>query len=332
MPFSHHSHSGQFCGHATNTLEEMVQTAIAQKMEVYCLTEHMPREAQDLYPEEIEETHTWLDGDDDRPPAMSLVKEAAVVGLARLFEGYYKEATRLREKYGGQITILIGMEIDWIRPSSREWIQALLDRYPFDLFVGSVHHVHGIPIDYHNALYREAREKSGGTDEKLYEEYFDLQFEMLKALKPPVVGHFDLIRLKSDAPDASMEKGQSEDECLVWQKILRNLDCIRDYGGIIEINSAALRKGLGEPYPNAEICREIIARGIQVTLSDDAHGVDQIGTNYAKALAFAEETGFDSLVCLGPVDTPGEEDPSRFAATKTQQIGFGELKKHRYFS
>ena len=53
MPFSHHSHSGQFCNHAENKLEEMVQTAISKKMSVYCLTEHMPRGEQDLYPEEV---------------------------------------------------------------------------------------------------------------------------------------------------------------------------------------------------------------------------------------------------------------------------------------
>ena len=53
MPFSHHAHSGQFCGHGENTLEEVVQTAIGKKMQVFALTEHMPREERDLYPEEV---------------------------------------------------------------------------------------------------------------------------------------------------------------------------------------------------------------------------------------------------------------------------------------
>lgn len=53
MPFSHHSHSGQFCGHAKNSLEEMVQTAISKGMRMYALTEHMPREVEDFYPEEV---------------------------------------------------------------------------------------------------------------------------------------------------------------------------------------------------------------------------------------------------------------------------------------
>lgn len=53
MPFSHHSHSGQFCpGHAKDSLEEIVQLAISKKFQVFCLTEHMPRGNDDLYPEE----------------------------------------------------------------------------------------------------------------------------------------------------------------------------------------------------------------------------------------------------------------------------------------
>ena len=142
------------------------------------------------------------------------------------------------------------MEIDWIRPSSKEIIEDLLSKYQFDLFIGSVHHVHTIPIDYDRQLYLEARGKAGGTDERLFEDYFDLQYEMLRALKPPVVGHFDLIRLMSDDPDMRMSQWEG-----VWQKILRNLRFIAEYGGVVELNSSALRKGMREPYPTAKICK-----------------------------------------------------------------------------
>ena len=54
MPFSHHSHSGQFCpGHAKDSLEEVVQLAISKKFRTFCLTEHMPRGSEDYYPEEV---------------------------------------------------------------------------------------------------------------------------------------------------------------------------------------------------------------------------------------------------------------------------------------
>ena len=255
MPFSHHSHSGQFCSHATNTLEEMIQTAISKKMSVFCLTEHMPREAQDLYPGEIEDTLKTLNITGEY--RVSEVRSQTVDLLIKLFDDYYNEAVRLREKYADRINILVGMEVDWIRPSSKEWIQGLLDKYKFDLFIGSVHHVHGTPIDYDRKMYEDARNKSEGMDEKLFEDYFDLQFELLKAMKPPVIGHFDLICLKSDVPDASMKETYSGHNSMVWKKISRNLDYVMDYGGIVEINSAALRKGLAEPYPKADICKVV---------------------------------------------------------------------------
>jgi histidinol-phosphatase (PHP family) len=156
----------------------------------------------------------------------------------------------LRDKYASQIKILIGFEIDWIRPSSLALIQLSLSRFPFELLVGSVHHVHTVPIDYDGVMYAQARERAGGTDERLFEDYFDAQWEMLQELKPPVVGHFDLIRLKSDDPDGSFVRWPG-----VWQKIRRNLEFVAGYGGMLELNSAALRKGMSEPYPKAEICK-----------------------------------------------------------------------------
>lgn len=156
----------------------------------------------------------------------------------------------MQTSYASKIKLLVGMEIDWIRPSSKECIHALLDRYRLDLFIGSVHHVHTIPIDFDRNMYLKARVKSGGTDERLFEDYFDLQLEMLQVLKPPIIGHFDLIRLVSDDQNASLKRWHG-----VWHRILRNLDFIAKYRGVIELNAAALRKGMNEPYPQADICK-----------------------------------------------------------------------------
>lgn len=232
MPFSHHSHSGQFCpGHAVDSLEDVIRTAISRRLRVIGLTEHMPRHEVDFYPEE-------------KDHGGSLEKhyenEAA----------YYAEAVRLREKYKGQIEVPIGFESDWIRPESRDLIERSIRSHSFDFFVGSVHHVHTIPIDYDQDMYDAAREKAGGSDESLFQDYFDAQYEMLRAVKPPVVGHFDLIRLKSADANRSFRHMAG-----VWDRIQRNLDFVSSYGGILEINTAALRKGMSEPYPKGEICQ-----------------------------------------------------------------------------
>lgn len=119
-----------------------------------------------------------------------------------------------------------------------------------DFFIGSVHHVHEIPIDYDKAFFARAVEAAGGSEERLYEDYFDSQLEMLQALTPVVVGHFDLIRLLSEEPNRDLKAWKKG----VWERIVRNLKVVVEQGGLLEINSAALRKGLKEPYPARSIC------------------------------------------------------------------------------
>jgi histidinol-phosphatase (PHP family) len=172
--------------------------------------------------------------------------------LVELFDAFYAEAHRLRTMYSEKIQIPIGFESEFIRPSTLSLVQGILDKYSFDFFVGSVHHTHTIPIDYDRALYEQARDKAGGTDGRLFEDYFDLQYEMLQALRPPVVGHFDLIRLLSDHRDVAFKDMRGS-----WDRIQRNLEFIASYGGRLELNSAGLRKGLAEPYPclpNCQVC------------------------------------------------------------------------------
>jgi histidinol-phosphatase (PHP family) len=167
---------------------------------------------------------------------------------------YFSKAVQLREKYEAEIKILVGFESEWIQKyTSLELVHDSLSRYHWEFFVGSVHHLHGIPIDWNRDLYLKARELSGGTDERMFEDYFDVHFEMLQNLKPPIVGHFDLIRLHCDDLRNSEEGLQKW--AGVWQRVVRNLKYISDYGGLLELNSAALRKGLNMPYPAAEICQ-----------------------------------------------------------------------------
>ncbi|EEP77809.1 conserved hypothetical protein [Uncinocarpus reesii 1704] len=309
MPFSHHSHSGQFCpGHAVDSLEGVIQTAIQKGMRVFCLTEHMPRDSEDLYPDEPK-TNTL---------EVMWENEAA----------YFKEATRLREKYQSQINIPIGFECDWIRPSSLDLIETSLNNHPFDFFMGSVHHVHTIPIDFDKEFYRKARKVAGGTDEQLFEDYFDSQYKLLTALKPPVIGHFDLIRLMSDDPNRSFKQWPQ-----VWEKILRNLDFIAEYGGILELNSASLRKGMSEPYPKAEICKEFLARNGRFCLSDDSHGIHHVALNYKRVLDFLDVAGITTIHYLSyEPDSAAPVFDSRFPHLKVNSIGVEDLKNEQFWN
>ncbi|KAI0592821.1 histidinol phosphate phosphatase HisJ family protein [Biscogniauxia sp. FL1348] len=292
MAFTMHSHSGQFCpGHAKDQLEEVIRHAISLGYTTMGLTEHMPRtHLEDLYPEEL-----------DNP-------EASLAELFPRHAAYLLEAARLRAKYADQIELLIGFEGEWLRPAYGALVAELAAHADVDYFIGSLHHVNGVPIDYDRAYYLRAQAScsrrgsapappAGGDEEgeeRMYEVYYDQQYEMLTALRPRVVGHFDLVRLLSSDPGRDVRQRWPG----VWARVRRNLAHVAGYGGWLECNSSALRKGLAEPYPCRAVAEEWLRLGGRFTLSDDSHGIAQLGTNYARALDYLAGLGVTEVWTL----------------------------------
>lgn len=295
MAFTMHSHSGEFCpGHAKDQLEDILKHAISIGYKTIGLTEHMPRyEERDLYPEELDD------------PAASLAI------LPPRHEAYLVEAQRLQKAYASQIHILIGFEAEFIRPSFAPRVRVLAEHPAVDYFIGSVHHVHSIPIDFDARMFGLARDASGpadapGTEEQLYEDYYDLQFQMLQQLKPRVVGHFDLIRLLSEDPGRDIRQWKG-----VWERVVRNLELVAQQGGWLECNSSALRKGLAEPYPCRLISEEWLKMGGKFTFSDDSHGIAQVATNYARTVTYLESLGIQEVWTYQRKPHPGLEGNNR---------------------
>ncbi|OIW28502.1 histidinol phosphate phosphatase H [Coniochaeta ligniaria NRRL 30616] len=288
MAFTMHSHSGQFCpGHAKDQLEDIIKHAISIGYKTMGLTEHMPRYSPaDLYPEEL-----------DDPEALSC--------LPPRHAAFLSEATRLRQLYASQLHILIGFEAEWIRASDLPHVRALAADPVVDYFIGSVHHAAGIPIDYDAAYYGKAVAACGGSEEGLYASYYDSQMEMLTALRPKVVGHFDLIRLLSAEPGRKLRGWEGG---RVWEKVRRNLEFVAGYGGLLECNTSALRKGLEEPYPSREIAEEWVRLGGRFTMSDDSHGIAQVATNYGRGLGFLESIGVEEVWTFERKGGDGKEE------------------------
>lgn len=260
--------------------------------------------------------------------------------LFRSFAAYYDAAQVLRGDYRPQIHLLVGFEAEYIRPSSIEIVRDMQEIYKFDFFVGSVHHVNAIPIDYDREMYERAlascrgsSSTSGGgdggggvgvgggggsgegnvTDEEaaLFERYFDHQYEMMTQLRPAVIAHFDLPRLMARNPTRPVSSYGDA----VWRKVLRNLQFLRSYNGLLEFSSASLRKGWDTPYPGADICsvrvpcihtphtqaddeKVFISLDGRFTLSDDAHSCEQVGLNYARTLEYVKSLGLTKLCYL----------------------------------
>ncbi|KAG1644838.1 hypothetical protein G6F44_002429 [Rhizopus delemar] len=271
MPYSFHSHSGQFCKHGHGLLEDVVKEAIRKGFHVYGLSEHMPRYADsELYPEEIE-------------------AECTPTTLTETFRDFRLEAERLKEAYKGSISLLVGTEIEFINQDYANHIQQL--RSEADYVVGSLHHVNSVPIDFSPELYQTALAGAKDSLQTLFVQYFDEQWEMLQAIQPEVVGHFDLIRIFADQSVADQVLLEPQ----VWQRIVRNVDYIIGYGGLFEINSRSWKKGLKDAYPQRNIIQIIKEKGGKFTLSDDCHGPNDVGLFYEKLPNYLLETGIDTI-------------------------------------
>lgn len=310
---THHSHSGQYVQHAKDSLDAVVEVALEKQFQTFCLTEHMPRYYPiDLYEEE-------------------LASKTTVQDLAATFDAYYEHAKRIQTEVNSnpksKTQILVGFEAEGISPFYIERGLDLKsgDRYSFDLVVGSVHHVHNIPIDFNSETYENARAASSTpTDLGLFEDYFDLQYEMLRGLKPSIVGHFDLIRLFAPKEPASATF-IAQDSAL-WAKITRNVDYAVSIGALFELNSAAVRKGWETPYPQRDISELILARGGRFCLSDDSHGIAQVGLNLHKCLEYLESLGAGDIYYLAL------EGPVGNTSTVVKSLSISEARTHPFWA
>lgn len=284
----HGGHSGDFCCHADDTLEDIIQAYIDLGFKKVGITEHVPP-ANDafLYPEEIRQGLT------------STI-------LFQRFARYFEELDRLKAKYRSDIHIYKGFETEtfsgYLAHTNR-----LVRQFKPDYIVGSVHHVKDICFDYSRKEYEKAVAACGSM-EKLYLAYFALQYEMIRSLSPFVVGHFDLIRIHD--PDY----GKRILAPSIQKAILKNLNLIKALGLVMDFNLRPLARGEKEPYISAPLLKQAKNMGIRVVPGDDSHSKNQAGNHVSRAVQILTQMGFDTRwpePRLFPVDRDPKKEMSK---------------------
>lgn len=263
----HGGHSKQYCAHAKNTLEEIIEKYISLGFKAVGISEHVPPVRNELlYPDEIELNLT-------------------VQSIYERFENYIAHLRQLKTQYASQINIFIGMETEACSGYLTH-MKNLVRKFEPDYIVGSVHHINDICFDFSKKEYDRAARECGSYD-ALYESYFDLQYEMLLALKPFLVGHFDLIRIF----DSNYETRITTPD--IWKKILRNLKFIKSMNMALDFNLRPLKNGGKEPYVMSEILKCARKFGISAVPGDDSHGMDEAGMFVDKAIDILDAYGFN---------------------------------------
>src|SRR5262249_22316807 len=162
-----------------------------------------------------------------------------------------------------------------------ETLARWLSMADWDLVLGSVHWVAGDWIDAPGSAARFERE---GT-EMLYEEYYRLLSKAAGTGLFDVLTHFDLPKKHGHRPASTLE--ESENSAIAAAK---------ESGCAVEISSAGLRKPVKEAYPEARLLQKLVAAGVPVTFSSDAHAPAEVGWGYDKSLELARNCGVKEFV------------------------------------
>jgi histidinol-phosphatase (PHP family) len=216
-------------------------------------------------------------GFSDHFPLLHIEDPHLSMGLDELPE-YINEVTGLRALFPSTV-IRLGIEVDYI-PETVERLPALLGALPFDYIMGSLHFIDGWIFDDP----RNIDDYEGRDLFALWERYFDLLGDAAESGLFDILAHPDLIKKFGFRP--------VED---VSRLYIRCLDRVAPTGLAVEVNTAGLRKPVGEIYPGEKFLRLCRERDIPVTLGSDAHHPGEVGEGFGEALLLLRRVGYTEI-------------------------------------
>ncbi len=247
----YHVHTAR-CGHAGGSPREYVEQALARGLDEVAFTDHVP-----LY---------FLPGDDPAP--------TLAMTRAELPE-YVEEVLALREEYRGRIAVLLGLEADYAEGHEAA-LGELLSGHPWDVVLGSVHWVAGGWIDAPGAARRHEAEGTAF----LWGEYYRLMEKACTSRLFDVMTHFDLPKKFGNRMPPELAGAEG-----------RAVEAARAAGVAVEVSSAGLRKAVAEVYPAPPLLSRLVAAGVPIVLSSDAHAPAEVGWGRDAVLAAAGRAG-----------------------------------------
>lgn len=196
------------------------------------------------------------------------------------------------------INIFLGLEADFI-PGLSLSFSYLLETYPLDFIIGSVHLVrNGAPPDLwfidgpDPATYDQGLNKMfGGDIRKGVTAYYRQVNEMLTTSKMDILGHLDKIKMHN--------RGRlfSEEERWYLELVDETLDLIKKSGVIVEVNTRGIYKQRSNTtFPGPAILKKIHHLNIPVILSSDAHSPGELTRQFSETINLLSEMGFCEIM------------------------------------
>jgi histidinol-phosphatase (PHP family) len=188
----------------------------------------------------------------------------------------FQEARELSQ----DVELRLGIEIDFV-PGKEERMERFATELPYDYIIGSVHRVGGEEVDHPG--HREIYEKWDTYD--LYEAYYANVREAALSGRFDVLGHPDLIKIFRQFPDRD-----------ITEMLEETADAVAASGIVVDVNTAGLRKPVGEIYPSRKLLEMFHRRGVPIILSSDAHAPSEVGMGYDRSLELVRDVGYREVV------------------------------------
>jgi len=194
---------------------------------------------------------------------------------------YLEQVEAARQGLPG-IAVRLSLECDYLE-GKEAWTDRLAGLAEWDYLIGSVHYIHdGLAVDdpkYMNHF------KTAPEIEQMWKNYWRLYEKMIRAQQHDFYAHPDLAKRFGALPSGDLRP--------YYAPVIQALV---DTGGVLEVSTASLRKGLSEFYPARAMLEMAFSAGVPIVINSDAHKPTDVGADFAQALEFVRSVGYRETV------------------------------------
>lgn len=200
-----------------------------------------------------------------------------------IFHSYF-ETVKARNAFEGQLLVLTGLEIAQVS-SNVGLSEGIVEKYPFDFILGSVHTPRGMTQDIKEIDYTKL------DVYKFMDNYFDELAELANWKGCDALAHIT-------CPMRRIQGYYKID--FDYNKVSRSLDNllteIIKNNKSLEVNTSGLRQDIGLTMPEEKIIRRYKELGGKyITLGSDAHKASDVGAGIKDAMKLVKNCGFDKI-------------------------------------
>ncbi len=193
-------------------------------------------------------------------------------------ETYIALIEEQREIYRDRIGIRIGFEVDY--PLHDSFPASYLTDNRLDYLIGSCHFLEDWAFDHPDFQEEFHRRDIDGV----YQQYYGILNGLIQTGHFQILGHLDLVKKFGHRSLRSFE-----------DEISRLGRALSGGSLSVELNTAGLRKPVGEIYPSPRILEILFENNVPVTLGSDSHLPEEVGYEFSRAAEILRSCGYRSI-------------------------------------